>query len=422
MSFGIGLGGFVQGVNVGMAAREQFDQRQQRRQNKAALTAIDTEARQRYDAQVQSGTASPDDFDRFWMEYALPRREAELLRQGDIAGARALDEWGTSRAARKGGRLFASALLKAQTGDPTGALEYAIEAARVQGYIEHDYEMVGMEEQRTESGDLVGYRLQVKRGDETMEQDIAVGDVPQIVATFASPDQAWASQQERRQEQRDREQEDADDRTKRERDIEDHRRKNEIDAEFDDPEYADDYRKAFDQRLQNDLEFADLSREEQDKIIRDDLAAQEKYSNDRRGTPRQPAPAGTTGAPSAANGNTPAAGVTGVGAAAPSSGPNGITPQQRGQKILIDTQTGQPVRAPEAATQPARPQVSAPPQPAPTAGITGPASAPPQPASVSERDARVVQAARDAVASGADINEVRRRMVGEGVDPALLGR
>lgn len=207
MSFGIGLGAFMEGMQSGMAMRERIDNRNLQRDNRQRLAQIDTDARQAFDGKVEQGQMSPDQFEEFWLQYALPRKRNELLRQGDYRGARALQEWGQSDEAIQGGRLFSSALLKAQTGDAAGALQDAIRAGQVKGYIDHGYELKGQQEIRTPEGELWGFRLTGADAEgKEFVQDVPLAEIPRMVATFANPEAAWETQQAARAAQQKREQ------------------------------------------------------------------------------------------------------------------------------------------------------------------------------------------------------------------------
>lgn len=233
---GIGLGSFVEGVEKGFGLRQRMDEEKERaadradarkerdrvRGNREQLEAIETDARAQFDKAVEAGEAQPDQFTDFWLKFALPKRQAELLRQGDTAGAKALMEWGRSEDTLKGGRLFSSALLRAQTGDPSGALADAIEAGKLGGYIANGYEVAGHDELRDESGNLLGFRLRLKDADgNDIEQDVAVGDVGGVISRFLNPDAAWKSQMDARSAE-------AEDR----REIAKHREKAEIDRDI----------------------------------------------------------------------------------------------------------------------------------------------------------------------------------------------
>ena len=208
MSFGIGLGAFVEGFDRGARMRERWDDRREKKANKERLAEIDADAKAAFEQGVADGTQDAQSYDQFWKDYALPKRRNELLRQGDISGAKTLDEWGRSDAALQGGRLFSRALLAAQTGDHAGALDLAIEAGKVKGYIEHGYELTGHQPIQDREGNTVAYRVTAKDGEgNELEQDVPIDKMGDMIATFVNPDAAWKSQQEQRaaQAERDRE-------------------------------------------------------------------------------------------------------------------------------------------------------------------------------------------------------------------------
>lgn len=368
MSMGVGLGAFVDGFAKGYGIRRQFEADRRERRNRDALEAIDTDARAAFDKRVTAGTATEGDFESFWLEYALPRRRNELLRQGDVAGARALQEWGESDAAKRGGKLFSSAMLKAQTGDFDGALEDAIAAARVKGYIEHGLELQGQEPIEDADGNLVGYRLKIKQPDgDVIEQDIAIEDLPRLIATFANPDAAWQSQQEARAA--------AD---KRKTELEDYEKKKQIEKKYAaGTDKGKAYREAREALMKNDLDFADLTPEEQDQRTRDYLDAADRY----------------------------AAGDGGAEAAAPAAVAKPATP-----KMVVDRVTGQPVAAtPKDAAGIARPNAG-------PGGIERRPLAPvsPQPQRPLSRQERIDEAAA-MMADGGNPQFIAQRLLNWGI-------
>lgn len=317
MSLGIGLGAFMNGFQGGLQARERLDGQRRERDNRKALDTIDAQAKEAYavaENPMAGGTPTGQSYQQFWMKYALPRREAELLRQGDAAGAAAYRQWGESAAALEGGKLFSSALIKAQTGDAAGALDDAIKAAQTKGYMDSGYEIASKDEIRDPTGNVLGYRLKVRGPDgKEIMQDVAVGDVPRVVSQFVNPDAAWQSQQAARAAQSARGQEMAD-----------FEEKEKIKAKYDKgTDMTKAYMDAKKVRLENDLtgDFAAMPPEEQDKLIRQDLDAARSYG-------------GTPGL----------GGGTAGGGTAPAPAP--------ARKMVVDQTTGQPVQTPAAAAQP----------------------------------------------------------------------
>lgn len=334
---GIGLGAFVDGMTAGVGIgrglrndrrmeeedtrrrtredaiesrnQQRFDREQSEWErsdrNRSALEGIDEQARTEFDSRVEAGEAQPDQYEAFWEQYALPKRRNELLRQGNVEGAVRLQEWGESADAKRGGRLFGSALRKAQTGDHEGALEDAIEIGKLKGYIEGGYEIADSKPIKSADGTIVGYRLKIREGDgEIVEQDVAIDDIPGLLATFASPDVAWQSQQAARAEKK-----------KQDDEIATHRRKKEVDREMsaDPRKLYDDARKALEE---SDYDWGTRTPEEQDRLIRERIETADRFA-----TERGAAAPGQVAAPGAA----PEA----AGARAP--------------KIVVDRQSGKPV-------------------------------------------------------------------------------
>jgi len=326
MGFGLGLGSFVDGFARGVGIRGQMDERAEAKKDRqyardrakvedtredalyteqagdrayargrmkvtdartdtayardeaerVALDTINADTKTAFDQEVEAGTQDPDAFGEFWTKYALPKRERELLAQGDTEGAKALREWGQSEDALKGGRLFASAMLKAQTGDPAGALQDAIAAGQVGGYISHGYEVAGQKEMRDADGNLLGYRLSIAGPDgKSFDQDIAVGDVGKVISTFLNPDAAWTSQQQAKSKA-------SEDANKTATELSTYEAKKRIDAKYDragGPSAKDradaikNLRTRFDGGLSGkDASFDDMPTAQQEELIQKELA------------------------------------------------------------------------------------------------------------------------------------------------------
>jgi|GEM_PF-1622548 len=331
MSIGVGLGAFVQGMNTGMQMRERLDARNERRANKKALGMIDAQTQEAFQEGVQSGEFNPDQFDDFWQQYALPKYTAELMRQGDYQKARYLDEWGASSAARKGGKLFASSLMKAQTGNAEGAINDAIKAAEVKGYIERGgIELQGYKPLKDAEGNTIGYRFNLDTPEgEPIEQDVLTEDLPNMLSRLINPVAAFQSQIEQRSEKSKSEAE-------RKAELEDYETKKSIDRKYKAPDDKDAkaYTAARKNRMENDFEFQDLSPEEQDQVIREDLKRASDYQSEQRG-----GSSARTSAP-----GSPAGDGLGMAGNAPP------TTRRGSERIVVDKVTGEPV----AVTPPSR--------------------------------------------------------------------
>jgi hypothetical protein len=419
---GIGLGAFVAGFAGGYGLRQQHEDRAEAKKDREADRAWRDEQRQwasedrafqqserdraagqreaiegitadvqaDFDAAVASGEVKASEFDDFWKQYGLPRMQNELLLQGDIDGAKRLMEWGESEAAIKGGRLFAQSMFLAQSGQHAEALDKVIEAGKVRGYIGDDFDIDEKEEIRDETGAVLGYRVTIRDndGNETI-QDIALEDIPTVIATFANPQAAWESQQATRAAN-----------SKREQELDDYETKKEIDARYSGKDNAARTAaiKALRERMKVDpmvdgsVNFDDLPRDQREKLITEEIS----FAN---GDPTAP----------------PA-------------------------RMIVDGNSGQPVPMPDPSALDGAPGLGS----APTPTRPGPArpaawSAPPgqgvgessQPGSVQgdlpvPSEAQVVEQATQQMLSGKDPNAIAQTLKAVGVDqskwPAELVR
>ena len=173
------------------------DERNRLQQSRSEIDSVIQQGQQEFSSRVRSGEMSDADFENFWDTYTIPKLKATLLQQNDFAGIKALEEWADSKDARDGGKLFAESLLAAQTGDHETALQKAIDAGKSAGYVKEGYKITGSEEMVNEQGQVLGYRLSVDQGDgEIIEQDVSIGDIPQMIAVFSNPVVAFQSQVE----------------------------------------------------------------------------------------------------------------------------------------------------------------------------------------------------------------------------------
>lgn len=266
MSFGIGLGAFVEGLDRGMNMRERFDQRREANTIKKGLQDIETDTKAKF--------ADPLSDEAY--NYMMKRQELLYQSNGQIEKALAFRKFGQEESTRRGAGLFSSSLVKANTGDIAGALSDAIEAGKVKGYLDHGYEVLGQDPIKGEDGSVAGYRLRLRdpKGKE-VQQDVAVGDVPRLISTFANPDAAFQAQQAKSAA-------DASDAKKRSENLEDYEKKKEIDKKYEKPAKDADseaYLKVAEDFSKNDLDWGDRSPEEQDKLIRQRLDAGKAYAN-----------------------------------------------------------------------------------------------------------------------------------------------
>jgi hypothetical protein len=355
MSFGIGLGAFVGGFEKGYGLGERI-QRQKRADklqaeedaSKERLKTIETDTQTRFDEGVKAGTEDANKFDDFWLKYALPKRKMEMLRSGDIAGAKTLMDWGTSENTLKGGRLYASAMTKANLGDTDGAWDDAIASAKTKGYVDHDFNILGRDTLQ-QDGRPIGTRLRVSGGDgKEFNIDVPLGEDATAISSVLNPDAVAKQNAEYKAEQR-----------KRREGMEDYTEKKKVDQKYatERKDYdADSYNKVREDFAKNDLDFLSLSDEEQDKKVRAALNLAETYSDEKKDSPglsgrsSRPAPPQkfivdqTTGKP--------------VAAAAP-QGQVGLGPQATSsQQLVAPEQQPAPQQAAPAQAQP-QPQAQA---------------------------------------------------------------
>ncbi|KQV27847.1 hypothetical protein ASC97_05640 [Rhizobium sp. Root1203] len=295
-AIGIGLGGFMDGYQASrknrldeerstalldrqkkLDARQDVENARQDAQyardegQRTAIADIGAETKKNFDDQVKAGTQQAGDFDTFWSKYAVPKLQQTYLASGDIGAAKRVQEWGDSTDAKAGGKLAMGALLKAQTGDADGALADVMEAGKLQGYINHGYEVLGHENIAAPDGSIAGYRIRLKTpSGEPVEQDIQKADLPRMIATFMNPEAAWQSQETARGAA-----------AKDAKDLETYEAKKKIDKQYGTGENKTRgdaitaLRKRMDGGLaDNEQKFDDLPRPDQEKMIAQEIELQ----------------------------------------------------------------------------------------------------------------------------------------------------
>ena len=299
MSFGIGLGAFVDGFEGGMETRNRFDAGQKQRKKDKAIEGINADTKSAFNEAVGAGQVQNDQYDKFWMDYALPKIKMQMIEAGDYAGAKAFDEWGRSDAALEGGRYSSSAILKAQTGDVDGAINDGLKAAQTQGYMSHSYKLIGSTPVMGEDGKRKGTTIKIQGPDgKAVEQFIKTGDEGRVIGVLTNPQNAWATQEAARKQQAEDAKKKADEADKRKTGLEDYEVKKKIDQKYPAPQKPADFEKQYGDarkaRQENDLSWDDKSAEEQEELIRSDLKAGQSYAAERSGTA---APAASGAAP-----------------------------------------------------------------------------------------------------------------------------
>lgn len=379
---GVGLGGFMQGFQGGMNARAAMDERKrnkviQDRQDteynrtlsqRNEIDAINTGAKQEFDARVSAGTEKPENYDQFWSDYALPKLKNTYLAQGNIDMANKVQAWGETEDAKVGARFAMSALSKAQTGDAAGALKDAMEAGKRKGYIAHGYEISGQDSIVDKDGKLLGYRLYMKGADgKEIQQDLPTAQVPKLIATYLNPQAAWDSQVAAQNEK-----------SKTAGELATYEEKKKIDKKYGNAEdkTRSEAITALRKRMDGGLagtepKFDGLSRDEQEKLISEEIGLQKGV------------------------------GLSGQTASAPAAAPETAT-ADGGRKVLVDTATGRAVD-PLAVQKPA------------AASQERPAPQRSAPQSRSENVAYLLQAAEKAVSEGIDPARIADELSANGI-------
>lgn len=200
-NFGIGLGAFAEGLANGIRlgsdynkAQYEKSQLEKAQKDQKANETFDAESQQQFDAGVKEGRYKPDDLTNFLVQYRGPQKAALLMQQGDYQGAKLWKDWYTSEAAQRGTQLFGTALLKAQTGDVSGAIDTAVEAAHTKGYLDHSYTLGAKDPIKDDQGNITGYRVHLKNtGGDDLQWDVTRDNVESGITSFFNPEAAYQS-------------------------------------------------------------------------------------------------------------------------------------------------------------------------------------------------------------------------------------
>lgn len=199
---GIGLGAFAQGFGNGINLRAQLDENKARRaaydretKNQADRDALNATSQKEFDAKVKTGEFQPDQLMSFMTKYKLPQMSALLMQQGDYVGAKSLNDWWQTDAAQEGTKLFGTAMVKAQAGDLSGAIDAGVQAAQVKGYLNHSLSLSKKEPLKAADGSITGYRIHLKdvKSGEDLAWDVTPDNVVEGIATLFNPEQAYKS-------------------------------------------------------------------------------------------------------------------------------------------------------------------------------------------------------------------------------------
>ncbi len=216
MSFGLGLGGFVQGLRSGMQAREAMEDRQERRMDRAEAR----EARERERANTASiaaiGAQANEEIaaggNRQEVEARYFRQiQDEYARQGQPERARQFQQWVQSDEAKKGIRHFQNGIVMFEMARrPDGSFDPQLmqrgltELQRAQALDtyggDRQFSFRPIVEGEGPQERVIGYRMGFRDDDgKTIERDIQPGDIPRAATMFFNPQAAFEDR--RRQEE-----------------------------------------------------------------------------------------------------------------------------------------------------------------------------------------------------------------------------
>lgn len=424
--FGIGLGAAMTAFNESQKQRQEdedrkrklvLQQREDEEYNRAkklrdSVDAIGIQTKKDFDAQVAAGTKKADQFDTFWREQALPKLKETYLTQGNFEAADRLQTWGENADVKAGAKLSMSAMYKASMGDTAGALDDAIKAGQVKGYMDHGYELVDKTEIiDPKTNKTVGYRLNVKTPDgQTVQQDIASADIPRLVSTLTNPEAVWKSYEAAQTQKA----ADA-------RELKNYEDKKKIDKIYStDNKNRIEAIKSLRKRMPaNDpvfdgTPFDSLPSDQQEKLISQEMSLQS-------GGGSAPAAAQTPGIPLGSGAVTPQAPTAIRPATAPglSSAPPAAAP-----KVIVDKVTGQRVNPASVpglapAVQPAGAVEQPRGQSAPPAYSPASSQVPVQPGNAQARAQYLVQSAQDAISHGERASRIADELKQNGVSEEM---
>jgi hypothetical protein len=185
-NWGIGLGaaasGFTRGYGLGTDIQSGMKANSDRRE----LAGIDKDAKKQFDTDVAAGKEQSGNWDTYYSKYIVPKKTAALVSQGNLDEAEKWRDWADKDEARKGGRLFSSGIVKGQAGDMKGALEDFISAGKIKGYG-GDYEIGKVEEK----DGVYNVMLKDGEGNEYPQTFKSPDEVLKFGATYLNPEAAY---------------------------------------------------------------------------------------------------------------------------------------------------------------------------------------------------------------------------------------
>lgn len=136
-----------------------------------------------------------------YLKVGLPIKQRELLRQGRIDDAKALDEWARTAEARTGMEEFSKATFAAMSGDAEKAASHIIKAYNSTGYFDDGYEILEDQSElvRDGNGEVVGLKLAMRNQatGEVVESVDEIDDLLNKALYLISPEKAFEAALER---------------------------------------------------------------------------------------------------------------------------------------------------------------------------------------------------------------------------------
>ncbi|PTM61913.1 hypothetical protein [Phreatobacter oligotrophus] len=208
MSFGLGIGSFVQGLRSGMEAREAADDRRERRldrqeardaraQERANTEELAAIGRQAND-EIAAGGNREEVEARYWRQI-----QDGYARQGQPEKARQFQQWVQSDEARRGIAHFQNGMVMFEMArKPDGSYDPQLMARGLQQLEraqaitayggDRQFRFRPIVEGEGENERTIGYRMQFQGEDgKTIERDVAPGDIPRAAAMFFNPQAAF---------------------------------------------------------------------------------------------------------------------------------------------------------------------------------------------------------------------------------------
>ena len=206
--FGLGLGGFVQGFERGLSAREGLEDRRERRadrqerreerarerQNQEQIAGIGRAANE----EIAGGANREDVESRYWRQI-----QDTYAAQGRPDLARQFQQWVRGDEAQRGVRHFQNGMVMFEMARrPDGTFDPEVmnrglaelrSAQRLNAYGgDRQFDFRPIVEGEGDQARTIGYRVSF-RGDDgkNVERDIAPGDIPRAAALLFNPQQAF---------------------------------------------------------------------------------------------------------------------------------------------------------------------------------------------------------------------------------------